>query len=183
MFIAHLPISGLLLTLIRRGETQGTITVTKTLLQGAGAALIAALLASAIPAAAADTYYRWKDERGNTVHSDRPPPSGTEFETISTSSSLVRKVPAAAAASSASSAATNTATPAGGQPAAAAKEELEVVKRNPDTCERARNNLATLDSAARIRIRGDDGEMRFLNEEEKEAQRAKARDLIDAHCE
>ena len=47
------------------------------------------------PSAHADnTYYRWQDERGNAVHSDRPPPPGIDYEVVSTSSSKFREVDA-----------------------------------------------------------------------------------------
>jgi hypothetical protein len=44
-------------------------------------------------AGAADTYYRWKDERGKLVVSDRPPTDpDIEYEVVSQRSSLVRRV-------------------------------------------------------------------------------------------
>ena len=45
-------------------------------------------------ATAEETVYRWSNERGNPVISDRPPPAGIAYEVISTGSSLVRKVDA-----------------------------------------------------------------------------------------
>jgi len=63
------------------------------------------------------------------------------------------------------------------------KQEMEVIQRNPEICARAQSNLETLNSTARVRIRGEDGEMRFLTEEEIESQRQKARDAITVHCE
>ena len=41
---------------------------------------------------AGETYYRWFDDRGNPVHSDRPPEGGTDYEVISTKSKLKRVV-------------------------------------------------------------------------------------------
>jgi len=41
-----------------------------------------------------ETFYRWTDERGHTVHSDRPPPKGVKYEVISTQSTLIREVDA-----------------------------------------------------------------------------------------
>ena len=60
-------------------------------------------------------------------------------------------------------------------------QSLTVVK-NAEFCKRAQENLDTLDSVARIRIRNDNGDYRFLDEEEKEAQREEARRQIAIHC-
>ena len=43
-------------------------------------------------ATAGQTHYRWIDDRGNPVHSDRPPPKGVDYEVISTGTSLTRQV-------------------------------------------------------------------------------------------
>ena len=61
-----------------------------------------------------------------------------------------------------------------------AEKEL---KKNPEQCKRARDNLETLNTKVDIQIRNDQGELRPLNEEEKEAQRKQAQATIDAHCE
>jgi hypothetical protein len=48
---------------------------------------------------------------------------------------------------------------------------------------RARTNLETLNTSARIRIRDPDtGEMRYLTEEEKVTQRERAEETIRVHC-
>lgn len=127
---------------------------------------------------AADVYYRWLDERGNPVHSDRPPASGTDYEVISTSSGFKRVVPGETGA-----------VPAEVEPRVG--NEFEKVDttvttgtdKNPALCERARQNLETLDSSARIRVRDDQGELRFLDEEQIEAERSKALAAAKAYCE
>ncbi len=144
--------------------------------------LLAALAVSAAlaPAAMAEEgYYKWVDGRGNPVHSDRPPPAGTEYEFVSTQSGLTRRVTADQ----------NTANPPGwavsgddndGTPQNAAEEQAAITK-DPALCDQARANLDTLNSKARVRIRDDDG-IRYLTEEEKTVQRKKAQDLIAVHC-
>ncbi len=52
------------------------------------------LIISSFSANAGRNYYRWMDERGNPVHSDRPPPKGIDYEVVSTGSSLIRQVDA-----------------------------------------------------------------------------------------
>ena len=38
-------------------------------------ALVAAIVSYSAATSAGETYYRWTDERGNRLHSDRPPPA------------------------------------------------------------------------------------------------------------
>ncbi|QIB67690.1 DUF4124 domain-containing protein [Kineobactrum salinum] len=128
---------------------------------------------------ASEIYYRWLDTRGNPVHSDRPPPAGTDYEVISTGSGFKRVVPA-----------NEGVVPKEVEPRVGnefEKTETTTVTidktKNPALCERARQNLETLDSTARIRVRDDQGDMRFLNEEEIEAERSKALAAVKAYCE
>jgi hypothetical protein len=141
----------------------------------AGAALILSL--TSVTAIAGKNHYRWIDDRGNPVHSDRPPPKGIDYEVISTGSSMVREVDAEEGA-----------VPAQINPSAGNEfEQVETAKsrieKNPEYCQRARENLATLNSAARIRLRDNQGELRYISEEEKEEQRQEAREMIAVHCE
>ena len=143
------------------------------------AAIVAIAASLATPdVQAGQTYYRWKDQQGRFVHSDRPPPPGIEYEVISSgSSNLVRRVGAEEGAVPA------TTEPSPGNEFEPTQREMGVVERNPEICARARENLETLQNAARIRMRDDQGEYYFLSEEEKEIQMEKARDLISVHCE
>lgn len=128
--------------------------------------------------AAGETFYRWNDERGNPVHSDRPPPAGTEYEVINNGSRLVRKVEANEGAVPAT-----TVPKVGNEFTPEAEQTAQLIQKNPEYCARAKENLETLRTNARVRIRNDEGEFYYLNDEEKEAQREKARDLIAVHCE
>ncbi|HEY6131465.1 MAG TPA: DUF4124 domain-containing protein [Halioglobus sp.] len=137
------------------------------------------LILSSSVSNAGKAVYRWTDENGNPVNSDLPPPQGTQYEVISTSSSMVHKVedekPAApTAAAPAASAASN-----GSQPVEAQKPAAE---KDPEHCARAKDNLAQLDTHARIRLRDDKGEVRYLSEEEKTAEREKAEKAIEYFC-
>jgi hypothetical protein len=142
-----------------------------------GSLILAALLLPLSGASAGETLYRWLDDRGNPVNSDRPPPKGVEYEVISTSSSMVRKVESDEGAvplevkSTASNdfEEVNTSTPR--------------IEKNPEFCQRAQDNLTQLDTHARIRLRNEEGEIRYLDEEEKAAERQKALDAIEAFCE
>jgi len=152
--------------------------MSKTMRQGFLLVLLGGLLCAQPAISAEKTYYRWLDERGNPVHSDRPPADGTDYEVVETGSSIVREVKGDTGAVPA-----ETTPRVGNRFDTVDKQEMEVIQRNPEICARAQSNLETLNSTARVRIRGEDGEMRFLTEEEIESQRQKARDAITVHCE
>lgn len=123
------------------------------------------------------TYYRWTDDNGNRVHSDRPPSEGVGYEVVSTDSSQVRPVQAETGA-----------VPKGVVPLEGGTyESPEPLKlttiKNPEYCTRARQNLEVIDVAPRIRTRDDEGEMRILTPQERSIERQKALDAIDAYCE
>ncbi len=139
--------------------------------------LIATLVASGSTVSlAGEAYYRWTDKWGNPVHSDRPPPKGVNYEVVASGSSLVRRVNSAEGA-----------VPAKIEPTLRNDFELvetkpDPVKKDPEICAHAQQNLTTLNTYARIRLPDSDGEYQYLSEEEKEAQRNEARSLIATHC-
>ena len=139
--------------------------------------LIAVLVATGSTISlAGDAYYRWTDKWGNPVHSDRPPPKGTDYEVVASGSSLVRRVNSAEGV-----------VPAKIEPTLSNDFELvearpDPIKKDPEICTNAQKNLTTLNTYARIRLPNADGEYRYLSEEEKEEQRDEARSLIATHC-
>ena len=148
------------------------IKITRVLLLATTALTLMASLASAEA-----TLYRWTDARGTPVNSDRPPPAGVEYEVISTSSSMARKVDQDEGA-----------VPLEVKPTPSNDfEQVQTnkprIEKNPEYCQRARDNLQTLDTTARIRLRNDQGEYRYIDEAEKEEQRDQARATIALHCE
>ena len=58
----------------------------------ASLATCVALASTASTSWAGQVFYRWVDDRGHTVHSDRPPPQGVDYEVVSTESSFSREV-------------------------------------------------------------------------------------------
>ncbi len=59
----------------------------------------------------------------------------------------------------------------------------EAPKKNAEYCKRAQENLSTLNSRARIRMKNDQGETYILTEEDKEEKRVEARSVIESACE
>ncbi len=126
---------------------------------------------------AGKNHYRWFDDRGNPVHSDRPPPKGIDYEVISTGSSLSRPVEAEEGAVPAEI------KPRVGNEFEQVDKAPPEVEKNPEYCQRARDNLYSLDNAPRIRIRNEQGEYRYLSDEERKVERQRAVNAIETHCE
>ena len=148
----------------------------------AGKTFIVSLAASAfilsyVSGASAETFYRWNDDRGNPVHSDRPPPKGVDYEVVSTNSTLIRPVEA-----------NQGAVPRKIEPTVSndfdtVDTRKPMMEKNSAYCAQARENLQALDTFARIRVRNDQGEFIYIDEEQKAIQRQQALDTIEAHCE
>lgn len=139
-------------------------------------ALCAAMLASSVPTSAQQVYYRWINERGHPMLSDRPPPKGIDYEVISTGSKFKRPVDAEEGA------VPPEVEPSPGNDFEKVATEEKKVEKNPEFCQRARDNLETLNTSARIKMRNEAGELAYIDEEEKERQRKRALDNIKIHC-
>ena len=127
-------------------------------------------------ATAGETYYRWKDERGNMLHSDRSPPLGTDYEVVSTDSNEIRKV------SGDQGAVPLEVNPTVGNDFSTYPKEPKDFKKSPETCQRARENMASLNSGEVIRMRNDQGEIRELSAEDIAYQKQRAEEVMRAHC-
>jgi len=54
--------------------------------------------------------------------------------------------------------------------------------RNPEICNIARKNLETLNTSNRVQIRDNQGDLKYLSDEEREVQRNEAEALIRQYC-
>lgn len=138
--------------------------------------IAASTLLGSFATAAGQVVYRWTDERGNPVNSDRPPPKGVDYEVISTSSSMVRPVDADEGAVPLE------VKPSPDNQFEPVNSSRPKIEKNPEYCQRARENLETLDLKVRIQMRNEQGEVHFLTEEERAAQREKALNAIEVYC-
>lgn len=137
-------------------------------------ALIMASIGMAGQVTAGQSVYRWIDQQGNTVVSDRPPPVGVEYEMVNLQGNMMNQVDNPIPAPAPGIASDDEPDEQAPQPG---------IPKNPQYCSQAKQNLSNLNTFARIRIQGADGEYRYLTEEEKEDQRRQAQDAIDAYCE
>lgn len=144
-------------------------------------ALVACLLAGSAQTLADSALYRWKDSEGNPVMSDRPPPLGVQYETISTKSSIVHRVEGEAPAEPVAAPAPAPA-PEPAPSRVASKAPGSLHEKNPEYCAAARKNLEVIDRAPRIRIDDGEGGLRYITDEERAAQRQNNLEVIEAHC-
>ena len=63
-----------------------------------------------------------------------------------------------------------------------AKYETELAAERKRNCELGKQNLARLETFARIRVLGEDGEYRFLSPEEMTEKKRESREAIIYHC-
>ncbi|WP_304707673.1 DUF4124 domain-containing protein [Haliea sp. E1-2-M8] len=146
--------------------------------KGLQGSLIVLLAAGSLHVGAADNYYRWLDNRGNPVHSDRPPPAGIDYEVISTSSGLKRVVPGERGAVPAE------VKPRVGNEFKPEPRRTEATSfKNPEICASARKNLNTLKTHARLQVRDNQGDMAYISDEERLRLMNEAQSLIDQYCE
>jgi hypothetical protein len=119
---------------------------------------------SSVESPADANYYRWVDDRGAAVHSDRPPPEGIDYEMISTNSNLIRSVSLEDDVVPVNS------------------EKTSQNTKNPELCKRATTNLETLTNSDKVKVRNDEGEVRFLTPEEIIVQRQTAKAQLSVYC-
>jgi len=137
--------------------------------------IVTTLLAAGVfsSAAQAKTFYKWVDETGATHYSERKP-NDQEAEAVS-----IRGGRTTSAEEPAATPTTSQAEPeAPAQTAAAEPPNL----KDPERCAAAQENMKTLTTYARIRVQGDDGEMRYLSDEEKQAKMTESQQAVNEAC-
>jgi hypothetical protein len=162
-------------------------------LAGLGLAAMACLLLSA----PAEAQWKWRDSRGQIHISDIPPPRDVpDKDVLQRPEVSVRKPapPPAVAASAPAAAATPAKAPVDAeleerkrkaeqdQAARAKADELRAAAVRKDNCQRAREQLATLDSGQRIARIKADGEREILDDEARAKETRRAREAIASEC-
>ena len=143
--------------------------------------LLLAALGLGQPAVAA-TLYRWVDEAGVTQFSQYPPPA-REAERVETTpvAPPLPPAPKPAAPEAQAPAASPEPEPEAAPPGDPASAAPPAVRRQ--NCAAARSNLAGLESSARLRVTGPDGEVQWLTGEAREARLEQARENVRTWCE
>ncbi|MCL2876964.1 MAG: DUF4124 domain-containing protein [Betaproteobacteria bacterium] len=162
--------------------------------------LIMSILGLTVALSANAQIYQWKDKDGKMHFSDRLPQNqpGIQVQTLerpqqsATEAEQASDAPEAEADNVEPAAATIPAQSQAEQfsegarkrrAAAEAKEKAEKdADRAAQGCQRARTQYAALNSGRRISLPTEDGGRRLLNDEERAAEIARTRDLIDGFC-
>lgn len=143
--------------------------------------LIATLGILAGTVQATDEIYKWVDEDGVTHYSARPP-EGVEYQRMTTDADR------ATARTGASSTREGERPEEDDRATGDLPQLAEIAAEEPDPelvaerCEQARNNLNWLTQRTRISVEGEDGELRRLSEEERQAQIQENQAFIDEWC-
>src|SRR5450755_348681 len=164
-------------------------------------AALLALFAAGLLALPAEAQWKWKDKGGHIQYSDLPPPAGTPDQDILTRPSSPRRaaqVPAPASAASVvagAASATPVARPADqeleakrkkAEADAAAKNKADqerVAAARAENCDRAKGQLATLESGIRlVQANAKTGEREFLDDKQRADQMKTTKDVIASDC-
>lgn len=130
-------------------------------------------LASTLIAASAgaEIYYKWEKD-GITQYTKEKPRDVPSEE--------VRTMGGKAPSASASAPSAPAAAPAGR--AAGAEQAAAPVKKDPEMCKRAKDNLQTLESTAIVRMKDEYGNEVVMDDKQRAEQLKRAKDAIKANC-
>lgn len=144
-------------------------------------------------ATSAQAQWAWKDDKGQVVYSDRPPPSSVPASRIvrqpGTSTSSANS---SGGASEGKESTQKSWVERDAEYKKRQAEKAEADKKSADeanqqaqkraSCERARSYLATLESGTRISKTDPNGEKVFLDDAQREAEVTRAREAIANSC-
>ena len=160
------------------------------------------MLLAAVLAQPAQAQWKWRDKNGQTQYSDLPPPANVPEQDILSRphAGATRRTaaPAPAAASAASAAASTTAAlaPRTVDPALEARrkqfeaeqadkkkaEEAKVASAKAENCARAKAQLRSIDSGMRLARTNEKGEREILDDQQREQEARRTRDIIASDC-
>lgn len=144
---------------------------------------------------AAQAQWKWRDNRGQVHISDIPPPREIpDKDVLQRPERAVRRATPAAAASAPAVPASAGQAPVDAslqeqrkraeqeQAARTKADDQKTAAVRADNCQRARQQLATLDSGQRIARIGADGERQILDDTQRAAETQRAREAIASQC-
>ncbi|MEH6587754.1 MAG: DUF4124 domain-containing protein [Halioglobus sp.] len=135
------------------------------------------LSSTTFSSAEGDTHYRWTNERGGTVYSDRPPAFGVDYEVVSSGTGLKRIVDGDEGAVPLEV----NPTPGNDFDQVDTRNE-SATEKNDVLCEKARMNLIALEDADVVNIRDKEGEVKALSPGEREIAKQTAAAHISVYC-
>lgn len=125
---------------------------------------------------AAEEVFKWVDENGLT-HYSALPPKNKKARIVKTQTGHSEPV-----SYKNSKPADESSSPAQESPVTTPAAPSNIPQKDPERCTAARKNLETLQNHARVRIKGDDGQLRYLTPNEHGQKMANAQKAIDESC-
>ena len=160
-------------------------STTQTLPRSFFAALSACWALALSHPAPANTTYRWMDQNGNPVLSDRPPEAAVPYTEVEVGGGS-RRYPRPTGINdpdvNESDAASASSTALSSPSAASPPTHIEIMSPQPDLCDQAQDNIFKLETFPRMRVQEEKGEVRFMTDEERSVQLATAFRVRDANC-
>lgn len=138
-------------------------------------------IAAFVAAAHAAQVYKWIDEEGITHYGEQAP-ADYEYELVTTSGAPPADAEKAKARLQKMRAAREEQKEKTLDYAAQQKQRDEEAKIRTENCDSAKSNLKTIEENARVRVLGEDGEFRYLSEEERQQQIDRAKEIISNNC-
>lgn len=132
------------------------------------------LLLLALPLAAAAQVYKWTDASGTVHFSDSPPPQGTKYTNIKTSTSAVGSNPVAKAPAPAAEA-----TP---KPADKPKRIEDTPENRDKLCTNLKSNIALLQGGQPLTVDDDKGARVAMPDERRRQELATAEGQAKQYC-
>lgn len=129
---------------------------------------LSCLFAATMSFAASEKVYKWTDSKGQTHYGQRPP-QNTETEVIKPQTGHSDPVTY------------TTSAPDANKEVSKAATDSKPLK-DPERCASARKNIETLKTYARIKIKGDDGEFRYLTPDEQKQKLDEANKAVSESC-
>lgn len=129
----------------------------------------------------ADEVYKWVDEEGVTHYGERAP-ADKDYSLIKTYGEVPSGAKEAKQRLEQQRAEKEMADEKGQDYAKQKKIADEQARVRTENCKGAKNNLKTIQENARVRILGEDGEFRYLSEEERQQQIDTAKEMIAENC-
>ena len=139
------------------------------------------LLLQGQPAGASPTY-RWVDDNGNPVLSDRPPPTGTPYTEIEIKTGLKRYAKSTTAATEPPSVTTELTTQESTALAAADVNESVLPSASQHECAALDTDIERLTNYPRIIVRDEVGEEHLLSPEERATRLEEALAFAETFC-
>ncbi|WP_301102780.1 DUF4124 domain-containing protein [Propionivibrio sp.] len=141
------------------------------------AALFLIIAATAVNA----QVYEWKDEKGKTNFSDKPPIGASRTQRIIESETTAASSPIQKTAADRELEFRKRQKEAQ-ESAEKTKKEQAASAEMKEACDNSRRRLAALESGERVGLRDDKGERYFMDDAQREQEIAKARQLIESTC-